>query len=164
MKDDYKPKPGHVWRYQDGSWVEVPEIKHEFPNCDLMFINNTYQPQFEGPIEGFSGKLYKVIDGDYHVPDTLVSYDATREFLSRALHTVGDATPEVWSAIRFYEDVLLYRAFTDVETGRLNEIELFRDMDVSETNRLRDSFNYIEKMTPEELCDMMGTAIEVMSF
>jgi hypothetical protein len=139
MKDDYKPKPGHVWRYLEGSWVEIPEVK------------------FEGPIDGFSGKVYKPLK-------TLVSYDATREFLSRALHIVGDATPEVWSAIRFYEDVLLYRAFTDVESGEINEVELFRDVDVSESNRLRDSFEYIEKMTPEELCDMMGTAIEVMNF
>jgi hypothetical protein len=141
-----KPKPGHVWKYQDKSWVEVPIEK-----LDRSI------PAFEGPIVGFSGKIYKVIDGNYFLPDSVTSHDAVQEYFSRTSYMEHDLDSISWSAIRFYEDVLMWRAFGEDQ-------EVFDSLDSEEVDRLKQSFEYIRGIDPEELTLVVMIAIQEMKF
>lgn len=144
---DYKPKPGHVWQYQDKSWVEVP-IEELDRNI----------PAFEGPIVGF-----KRLDGPNGLNETITSHDAVKEYMARTLSVEHDEDSTVWSAIRFYEDVLLWRAFGDPCTGVVSP-EVYENLDNEECIRLNQSLKYIKKLDQEELAFTTMIAIQEMEF
>jgi hypothetical protein len=137
---NYKPKPGHVWQYINNSWIEVP--RESLGTSDIM-NSQIYHTPFEGPIVGLN--------------ETVTSHDAVKEYLSRTLVVELDEDSTAWSAIRFYEDVLLWRAFGD-------DTEVFENLCEEEIDRLKVSFAYIRELDEEQLSFTVMIAIQEMEF